>query len=125
MKPTLIIAEDVEQIREELHVLLQESFDIVASVPSGPLAIDACRRHEPELLLMDVVMPQMSGFEATKRILEGPPPHPKIVLLSEVTNDKVVRMALESGAAEFLLKSRREERLVKRLLEIAQASLSE
>ncbi len=121
MKPTLIIAEDVEQIREELHVSLQEEFDIVASVSNGALAIDACRRHEPDLLLMDVVMPQMSGFEAAKRILAGPPPHPKIVLLSEVTNDKVVRTALESGATDFLLKSQRHHRLPKRLLEIAQA----
>lgn len=119
MKPTLIIAEDVEQIREELHVLLQADFEIVATVANAATAIDACRRHEPDLLLMDVVMPQMSGFEATKRILEGPPPHPKIVLLSEVTNDKVVREALQSGATDFLLKSQRHNRLQKRLLELA------
>lgn len=118
MKPTLIIAEDVDQIREELHLALQGEFEIVVTVADAVRAIDACRRHEPDLLLMDIVMPGMSGLEATRQLLAGPPPHPQVVLISEVKTDKIVREVLESGAAAFLLKTIPGKTMVQRLLEL-------
>ncbi|MEZ4751750.1 MAG: response regulator [Bdellovibrionota bacterium] len=66
MKPTLIIADDLEEIREKLYNVLLEDFEILADVENGQKAVEAVRRYRPQLVLMDVVMPVLSGIEAVR-----------------------------------------------------------
>lgn len=103
MKPTVIIVDDVRQVREKLYSCLQGEFEIVAEAENGGQAVDACRMHEPLLLLMDVVMPGMSGIEALTHILKLPKP-PLVVMLSGLTSERVVMRALELGASDYLFK---------------------
>jgi len=119
MKPTLIIVDDVAEIRAELRVLLQENFEIVAEAKDGAHAIEACYRHAPQLVLMDVVMPRMSGLEATYQILTGPEPHPKIVMLSGLKDESVVLKALEAGASDYLFKPADPKQVTQVLLRFA------
>lgn len=104
MKPTLIIVEDLEQLREELERGLRGEFEILAVEANGAQAVEACRSLHPQLVLMDVVMPKMSGIEATTRILADNPQPPKIVILSGLKDENIVLQALEAGASDYLIK---------------------
>jgi len=105
MKPTLIIADDVDVIRRELHRGLHGEFDIVAEATDGQEAFDLARQHKPQLIVMDVVMPRMSGIEATRLLLlDRSPSQPKIVILSGLRDESVVMQAIEAGASDYLFK---------------------
>ena len=98
MKPTVIIVDDVRRLREELKAALEAEFTILAEAADGAQAVDACRKHSPQLVVMDVVMPNLSGIEATRQILSGPTP-PKVIMLSGLKDEKVVLS--DAGVARF------------------------
>jgi two-component system, LytTR family, response regulator AlgR len=104
MKPTLIIADDLEAVREELVRGLQEDFDIVAEVHDGFAAIEACLRFNPKVILLDVMMPGCGGIEAAMKIRSEVMPIPKIVFLSALQDPKFVQTAFEAGASDYLFK---------------------
>jgi DNA-binding NarL/FixJ family response regulator len=68
----LIIADDHELVRSSLRLMLQgeQDLQIIAEAKDGQEAIELCRRHRPHLVLMDVNMPEVNGFEATRTIKE-------------------------------------------------------
>lgn len=104
MRPTLIIVDDIQSVREKLRESLEKEFDVVGLAGSGTEAIELCRKFSPHLVLMDLVMPKMSGIEATKAILATLASPPRIVVLSALHDENVVLRALEAGAAEYLIK---------------------
>lgn len=105
MKPTLIIVEDVDTIRETLVTELSSDFTVLQAVADGHEAVEACQAHHPQLVLMDVVLPRMSGIEATRLILEGnQSAPPKIVMISGLNDEEIVFQALSAGAADYLVK---------------------
>jgi len=104
MKPTIIIVDDVEEIREELAEILQTHFEILAKSADGPSAVNAIRAYGPALVVIDVVMPGMSGIDVIKQILAGPAPHPQFVVMSGVKEQRIVLEALQSGAKDYLYK---------------------
>lgn len=104
MKPTLLIVDDIQGIREKLREALESEFDVVGLAASGAEAVAFCTASSPQLVLMDLVMPKMSGIEATKAILAAASPAPRIVILSALHDESVVLRALEAGAAEYLVK---------------------
>lgn len=104
MKPTLIIVDDLKEIRAELRAILEEEYSILEEVGDAISAVEAFRRHAPDLMVMDIVMPGMSGIDAVRSIRASPGPHPKIVMLSGLTDEKIVREALEAGASDYLFK---------------------
>lgn len=91
--------------------MLQEDFEILEECGSGAEAVAAFRRHAPQLMVMDVVMPGMSGIEAARQIMNSPGPHPKILMLSGITDDNVVLQAMEAGVSDYLFKPPREKKL--------------
>lgn len=122
MKPTLIIVDDLKATRDRLHRVLQEDFEIVEEVSNGKDAVEAARHHHPRLILMDVVMPGMSGIDAAKNILTGSPPHPVVVMLSGVREERVVMEALGAGVADYLFKPVDETQLPEILVGILRAN---
>ncbi|MBI4404461.1 MAG: response regulator [Deltaproteobacteria bacterium] len=120
MKPTLIIVDDVEAIRGQLHNLLQEDFEILAEADDGRSAVECYFKFRPQLVLMDVFMPGMSGIEATRLIMKGAGQSPpSIVMLSGLQDEKWVLQALEAGATEYLFKPVEEEKLIKVLWKLS------
>ncbi|HZA80185.1 MAG TPA: response regulator transcription factor, partial [Actinomycetes bacterium] len=91
----------------------QPDFQVVASAADGAEAVRACRRHRPDVVLMDVRMPVMDGIEATRRILaeaaEGE--RPRVLVLTTFDLDEHVYDALDAGASGFLLKAVTADRL--------------
>jgi DNA-binding NarL/FixJ family response regulator len=101
----VIIADDQEVVRAAFTVLLQTQpdIDVVATAADGDAAVDRAREHHPDVVLMDVRMPNLDGIEAT-RLLCADDPAPKVIVLTTFDLDEYVYTALAAGASGFLLK---------------------
>ena len=105
----IVVADDHEVVRTGYAALLdtQADFAVAGTATDGAQAVDLCREHRPDVVLMDVRMPTMDGIEATRRISGGP----KVLILTTFDLDEYVYDALRAGASGFLLKDVTAERL--------------
>jgi DNA-binding NarL/FixJ family response regulator len=111
-KPTVLIAEDDFVIREGyLEPLLTPHCTIVASVGDGQEAVAAAREHQPEVVLLDVSLPRLRGFEAARQILAAQPAC-KVLLVSNYTDPTYVRAAKEMGLSGYVLKTQIQSELM-------------
>ena len=93
-------------------ILTADGIDVVAEATNGAEAVDAVRRTRPDVVLMDIRMPEMDGLEATRRILTGAADEPRVIMLTTFDLDHYVYAALTAGASGFLLKDVTPEHLV-------------
>jgi DNA-binding NarL/FixJ family response regulator len=103
----VVVVDDQAVIRTGLRTMLEHETDltIVGEAGNGTEAVDLVARARPDVVLMDVRMPEVDGIEATRRILAGGTPSPPAVLvLTTFDDDEYVFGALRAGAAGFLLK---------------------
>jgi DNA-binding NarL/FixJ family response regulator/class 3 adenylate cyclase len=111
---SLLIVDDQALVRAGFRMILdaEEDIDVVGEATNGAEAIEEVRRLRPDIVLMDVRMPELDGIEATKRLLaEGGVPT-KVVMLTTFDMDEYVYEALRAGASGFLLKDVPPEQLV-------------
>jgi DNA-binding NarL/FixJ family response regulator len=110
----VVIADDQALMRTGFRMILTaDGIDVVADAANGAAAVDAVRRTRPDVVLMDVRMPEMDGLEATRRILSGTDPQaPRVIILTTFDLDRYVYAALSAGASGFLLKDVSPEHLV-------------
>jgi DNA-binding NarL/FixJ family response regulator len=103
----VLLADDQALLRSGLRMILDthEDIDVVGEAGDGREALELASRLEPDLVLMDVQMPGMDGLEATRRLLAGCEPHPRVVVLTTFDLDEYVYAAIRAGACGFLLKS--------------------
>lgn len=101
----VMIVDDHEIVREGLETLLSEEEDmqIVAQAANGEDAVAYAAAHQPDVILMDLVMPEMDGVEAIKRI-RASSPESKIIVLTSFGDDQRVYAAIQAGALSYLLK---------------------
>ncbi|MFJ7158837.1 response regulator [Streptomyces sp. NPDC101118] len=85
-------------------ILGADGIDVVGEATNGTEAIEAVRRTRPDVVLMDIRMPETDGLEATRRILTGAPGEPRVIMLTTFDLDRYVYAALSAGASGFLLK---------------------
>jgi NarL family two-component system response regulator LiaR len=104
-KISVLIVDDHGMVRQGLrtYLSLMEDIKVVGEAQNGSEAVAQVRRLKPDVVLMDLVMPQMDGIEATRQISELQP-ETKIIVLSSFTEDDKVFPAIKSGAAGYLLK---------------------
>ena len=102
---TVILADDHAILRDGLRFLLEAAGDIkiISMAANGQEAIDQAREHCPDVIVMDISMPVMSGIEATKHICKICE-HTKVAILSMHHTTEYVQRALEAGAVGYLLK---------------------
>ena len=102
---TVVIADDQELVRAGFRALIESSADIevVAEASDGAEAVRLAESHRPDVVLMDVRMPNMDGIEATRQISEAGG-STKILILTTFDLDEYVHDALRAGASGFLLK---------------------
>jgi DNA-binding NarL/FixJ family response regulator len=105
---SIVVADDHEVVRSGYAALLdtQADFAVAGTATDGAEAVELCREHRPDVVLMDVRMPNMDGIEATRRI-DGP----RVLILTTFDLDEYVYDALRAGASGFLLKDVTAERL--------------
>ena len=102
---TVILADDHAILRDGLRYLLEAAGDIqiLSTAANGQEALDQARKHCPDVVVMDISMPVMSGIEATKHICKVCQ-HTKVAILSMHHTTEYIQRALEAGAVGYLLK---------------------
>jgi DNA-binding NarL/FixJ family response regulator len=109
----VVVADDQVLVRTGFRMILAaDGIDVVAEATTGVEAVDAVRRTKPDVVLMDIRMPELDGLAATRRILTGAPEEPRVIILTTFDLDHYVYAALTAGASGFLLKDVTPEHLV-------------
>jgi DNA-binding NarL/FixJ family response regulator len=105
----VVIADDQPMMRAGFKAVLEATGDIevVAEAANGADAVAAAQRHAPDVVLMDVRMPEMDGIEATRRL-----PRQRVLILTTFGLDEYIIAALRAGASGFLLKDAPTEQVV-------------
>lgn len=104
MTTRLLLADDHRMLRETLKKsMLDEGFEVVAEASDGQEAVALALEHRPDLVLMDVTMPEMDGVEATRRIHDEAPDI-RIVMLTMHADQDIIAAAIRAGAVGYLVK---------------------
>ena len=109
---TVLLADDHVLFREGLRGLIQhwDDFEVIGEASNGMEAVEMCEKRTPDLILMDITMPELNGLEATRRIKESyPSTHIVILTVSEEEED--LFGAIKNGAQGYVLKNMPARRL--------------
>jgi DNA-binding NarL/FixJ family response regulator len=109
----VLLADDQHLVRAGFRMVLEgrDDIEVVGEASDGAKAVALTLQHEPDVVLMDVRMPEMDGIEATRRIVASASPS-RIVILTTYDLDEYVFAALRAGASGFMLKDVRPADLV-------------
>lgn len=117
-KITVLLADDHVIVRQGFRLLLEAEPDItvVGEAETGRQAVEMTLKLMPDVVVMDIAMPQLNGLEATRQIL-GQFPSTKIVILSSYSDDEYVKQLTKAGASGYLLKQAAAPDLIKAIRE--------
>jgi two-component system cell cycle response regulator len=106
MKTVIVLADDEPFIRLAYKEGLERAGYIVEAAENGEEALAKVHAHKPDLVMLDLMMPKMNGFEVLKRIKSDPDlKHTEVVILSNLSQAEDEKEAAEGGATDFLVKS--------------------
>jgi DNA-binding NarL/FixJ family response regulator len=110
----VLLADDQTLVRGGFRMILraEPDIDVVGEAADGAEAITMARELDPDVVLMDVRMPNVDGIEATRQITDRSEHTPRVLVLTTFDLDEYVYEALRAGASGFLLKDAPEEQLV-------------
>ncbi len=110
-RPRVLLADDHRMMAEGLKALLHDEFELVGIVEDGRAMIEAAEKLRPDVIVADVTMPNLNGFEALAQLRKT---HPaiKVVFLTMHQNAAYARRALDAGASGFVVKHSASEELV-------------
>ncbi len=103
-KIKVLLADDHRVVREGLRALLAATPDmeVIAEADNGRQAVRLAQERQPDVVVMDVAMPQLNGVEATRQILREAP-SAKVLVLSSYSDDENVAQLIEHGAIGYLV----------------------
>jgi two-component system, NarL family, response regulator NreC len=110
----IVLADDHNIIRSGLRLLIerQPDFKVVAEAEDGRQAVQLVAKHHPDVVILDIGMPQLNGIEATRQIV-AQESHPNVVILSMHADESYVLRALKAGARAYILKNAAEADLIR------------
>lgn len=113
-KIRVLLADDHTILRKGVRMLLESESDIevVGEARNGREAIERARTLKPDIVIMDVSMPELNGIESTRRICDESP-HPSVIALSMHKDSVYVREILRAGARGYLLKDSEDDDLIR------------
>ena len=116
----VVVADDQALVRSGFRMILdsQRDIEVVAEAGNGREALERTREVEPDVVLMDIRMPELDGLEATRRMLRGDGAT-RVLILTTFDADEYVYEAMKSGASGFLLKDVRPEQLAEAVRVVA------
>jgi DNA-binding NarL/FixJ family response regulator len=107
VKPVrILVADDHDVVRQGLRALLetQKSWQVCAEAATGREAVERARREKPDVVVLDLTMPELNGLEAARQILQALP-HTEIVILTMHESEEMARQVLAVGVHGYVLKS--------------------
>ena len=125
MEIRIMVVDDSKFIEEDIRLQLAGTdFQVCCYCRDGEAAVAAYPQVKPDIVIMDIIMPGMDGFEAAKKILQEDP-GAGIIILSSLAYDDTIRQARELGITEFLFKPIDKERLLESLARISLSRLDQ
>jgi DNA-binding NarL/FixJ family response regulator len=123
-KITILVAEDHMIVREGFRKMLEleDDLQVVGEAEDGRLAVAMAKKLRPDVILMDIAMPQLNGLEATRQ-LHKLLPATKVLMLSAHNDDAYVKNAIDSGAVGFLLKQTSAHDVCRAIREVHQGKI--
>lgn len=120
-KVNFLIVDDAAFMRRVLKGIIEtvEEYEIIGEASTGFEAIEMAKTLQPDIITMDITMPQMNGLEAVEQIMKQAP-NSKIIMVSAMSQQNIVIDAVKLGAKDFIVKPFEQERVlnaIKRVLE--------
>ncbi len=121
MKTRVAIVDDQQLMRTGFEMILEaeDDLEVVGAASDGREGLELVRRHRPEVVLMDIRMPEMDGIEATRLIVEDESLDTRVLVLTTFDLDEYVYDAVRAGASGFLLKDSPADELLRAVRLIA------
>jgi len=112
-KIRVLVVDDHEMVRRGICAYLdtEEDLEVVGEAASGRSAVEQARKLKPDVVLMDLIMEEGTGVEATKQI-KTELPSTQVIILTSYIDESLIFPALEAGALSYLLKTARAEEIV-------------
>jgi len=110
MRARVLLADDHALILDGIRAALQAEYEIVGLAKDGRALVEAAERLKPDVVVLDISMPLLNGFEAAKQIKKSTP-HSKLIFLSQHLNPAYLKQTLRLGASGYVLKSGATEEL--------------
>ena len=108
----VLIVDDAAFMRMMIKDILEKNnFDIVGEASNGLIAVDLYKKEKPDVVTMDITMPDMDGIEAVKAIREFDP-NAKIIMCSAMGQQSMVMDAIKAGAKDFIVKPFQPDRVL-------------
>ena len=109
----IVVVDDHAVVRRGVRALLESRTDweVVAEAATGREALDAVKRHRPEIVVMDISLPDLNGLEATRQIVRESP-QTEVLVLTMHHSEELAREVLKAGARGYVLKSDADESLI-------------
>lgn len=111
----VLVVDDAAFMRMMLKdILVKNDFEVVGEAENGKVAVTAYQKFKPDIVTMDITMPEMNGIEAVKAI-KAFDPESKIVMVSAMGQQPMVIEAIQAGAKDFIVKPFQPDRVVEAL----------
>jgi len=118
----IVVADDSEEMLSLVIEVLQRDFDVVAAARDGRDLLHAANNYKPDVIIADINMPELSGIEATKKIVEEDP-EVKVILLTMLNDRAVVEEGISAGAKGYIFKLAAGRELVPAVYEVIRGGL--
>ncbi|MFB6296480.1 MAG: chemotaxis protein CheY [Halobacteriales archaeon] len=103
MTAEVLIADDSEFMRNLLREILEEDYEILDEAENGVEAVELYEQHDPDLVMMDIVMPIRDGIEATDEITDADP-DARVIMCTSVGQEERMKQAVKAGADGYITK---------------------
>lgn len=108
----ILIVDDAPFIRELIEqIVTKEGWNVIGEAENGRQAVSLALETSPDVIIMDLIMPEMSGLDATREILNNSP-ETKIIACSTVNDQNLIMRALDAGCVNYITKPFEREKIV-------------
>jgi len=113
MSLRILVVDDHAVVRRGIRLLLEshEGWDVCGEATTGREAVEQSRQHRPDVVVMDLSLPELNGLDATRQILKDAP-NTEVLVLTMHHSEELARDALQAGARGYVLKSDADENLI-------------
>lgn len=112
MAKRILIVDDAAFMRMMIkNIVSKNGYEVVGEAENGQVAVDLYKQHKPDLVTMDITMPEMNGIEGVKAI-RSVDPNANIIMCSAMGQQAMVMEAIQAGAKDFIVKPFQQDRIL-------------